>query len=153
MHVVIVEDSSVVELTLRTAIEAQGCTVQSAGRLADVVGGLNSCMPSFFLIDRELPDGDGLSLVRALRAAGFEGGILVLSGREETRSRIEGLRAGADDYVLKPFHVPELLQRMDNICRRRCARPTRIALELRPATAAYDAEVDEDEGPTERLSA
>ena len=143
MHVVIVEDSSVVELLLRTSIEAQGCTVQSSGRLADVVGDLQSRMPSFFLIDRELPDGDGLSLVRALRGAGFEGGIIVLTGRDETKARVEGLRAGADDYVLKPFHVEELLQRMDGICRRRCARPSNIARPLAPPTF--------DEAPTARV--
>lgn len=153
MHVIIVEDSPLTEHLLRTAIEAQGCTVASAARLSEVMGCLHTHAPSFFLIDRELPDGDGLKLVRALRRADFTGGIIVLTGREETRARIEGLRAGADDYVLKPFDVAELLLRMGGICQRRCARPTRIALQLGPGPAADDAEAHEAEGPTERLSA
>jgi len=70
------------------------------------------------LLDLGLPDGDGLELVRHLREAGRGVPILILTARDTPDSRVAGLDAGADDYVVKPFHMPELVARVRSILRR-----------------------------------
>ncbi|XZG70423.1 response regulator transcription factor [Chitinibacteraceae bacterium HSL-7] len=70
------------------------------------------------VLDRLLPHVDGLTLVRTLRASGKGTPVLVLSALGEADDRVDGLRAGADDYLVKPFHSAELLARLDAIARR-----------------------------------
>ena len=70
------------------------------------------------IVDRMLPAQDGLSLIQALRAASDKTPILVLSALAEVGDRVEGLRAGADDYLVKPFAFAELLARLDALLRR-----------------------------------
>jgi DNA-binding response OmpR family regulator len=70
------------------------------------------------VLDRMLPDGDGVALATDIRNDGLDTPVLMLTARGETRDRIAGLRAGADDYVVKPFDVEELLARLEAITRR-----------------------------------
>ena len=71
------------------------------------------------LLDLTLPDGDGLELLRAWRAAGRRWPVIVMTARDQVSDRIRGLQAGADDYLVKPFDLDEMLARIDAV-RRRC---------------------------------
>jgi two-component system response regulator TctD len=70
------------------------------------------------VLDLGLPDGDGLSLLRRLRAQGSAMPVLVLTARDAPEDRVIGLDAGADDYLIKPFHMPELVARVRALLRR-----------------------------------
>jgi DNA-binding response OmpR family regulator len=71
-----------------------------------------------FIIDLGLPDGDGLALIRELRAGGCEAPILVITAQAAIDARVSGLEGGADDYLVKPFHQAELLARIRALLRR-----------------------------------
>jgi two-component system OmpR family response regulator len=70
------------------------------------------------LLDLQLPDGDGLDLLRDWRAEGVTRPVIVLTARDQVSDRIRGLQAGADDYLVKPFDLDELLARVDAVARR-----------------------------------
>jgi two-component system OmpR family response regulator len=84
------------------------------------------------LLDLGLPDGDGLALMAEWRAAGKGWPILVLTARDSVSDRVKGLKAGADDYLVKPFDLQELLARVDALARR---QPARALLPLRGGLA------------------
>ncbi len=74
--------------------------------------------PDLALLDLHLPDGDALVMLREWRAAGRTLPVIVLTARDQVSDRIRGLQAGADDYLVKPFDLNELLARIDAVCRR-----------------------------------
>ena len=74
--------------------------------------------PDLALLDLHLPDGDALLMLREWRAAGRTLPVIVLTARDQVSDRIRGLQAGADDYLVKPFDLNELLARIDAVCRR-----------------------------------
>lgn len=75
------------------------------------------------LLDLHLPDGDGLALLRGWRAAGVQTPVIVLTARDQVSDRIRGLQAGADDYLVKPFDLDELLARVQAVARRALPGP------------------------------
>ncbi|HRO49103.1 MAG TPA: response regulator [Hyphomicrobium sp.] len=76
------------------------------------------------LLDLNLPDGDGLDLLRAIRGSGQHVPVIIITAQDRIRDRIEGLNAGADDYVLKPFDLGELTARIHSVQRRVTAMPS-----------------------------
>jgi two-component system alkaline phosphatase synthesis response regulator PhoP len=74
--------------------------------------------PRLFLVDRNLPDGDGLELVDEIRKKGFDGAVLVLSARGSSKDKVVGLDQGADDYLAKPFDFDELAARIRSLSKR-----------------------------------
>ena len=119
MRLLIVEDDTLVADGLREALARSGFTVDhldSAERTeAHMEGG------EFFelaIVDLGLPGRDGLSLIRNLRAAGQKLPILVLTARDSLEDCVKGLEAGADDYMVKPFRLPELVARVRALIRR-----------------------------------
>ena len=74
--------------------------------------------PEFALLDLTVPDGNGIDLLQEWRFAGRQWPVIVLSARDQVSDRLRGLRAGADDYLVKPFDLDELLARMAAVCRR-----------------------------------
>jgi len=82
--------------------------------------------PAMALLDLQLPDGDGLDLLRQWRAEGRDCPVIVLTARDQVSDRIRGLQAGADDYLVKPFDLNELLARVDAVARR-CLGPAAAA--------------------------
>src|SRR5579871_2466399 len=118
MHILIVEDDEVARDTLAEALREVGHTVEVA---ADGLEGLSraaSTALDLAIVDRMLPQLDGLALVQSLRATGKKLPVLILSALGEVDDRITGLRAG-DDYLTKPYHMSELLARIDALARRR----------------------------------
>jgi two-component system OmpR family response regulator len=88
------------------------------------------------IVDRMLPGLDGLSLVRHLRATGHSTPVLFLSALGEVDDRVKGLRAGGDDYLVKPYAFSELLARVENLARRQTTAP--VATRLRVADLELD---------------
>jgi len=118
MHILIVEDDEVARDTLAKALREAGHTVDVA---ADGLAGLSlasSAGMDLAIVDRMLPKLDGLALVQSLRATGRKLPVLILSALGDVDDRITGLRAGGDDYLTKPYHMSELLARIDALARR-----------------------------------
>jgi len=127
-HVLLVEDDPTLGLSLRLALSANGHHVHLAPTLASARAALASpsiaitngpnTSPDIIVLDLGLPDGDGLELVTELRKREDITPILVLTARATLSDRVEGLRHGADDYLSKPFDLPELVARIDALLRR-----------------------------------
>jgi len=118
MRVLVVEDEAALRETLKTRLSAAGFTVDEA---ADGNEGLfaGSEYPlDVAIIDLGLPGLAGLEVIRRLRAARKTYPILILTARDNWQDKVEGLQAGADDYVAKPFHFEEVLARVQALLRR-----------------------------------
>lgn len=114
----LVEDEAHLAGALRIAIRKLGIPVRHAMTLGQARELFRQEEPDFILLDRQLPDGDGLSLCAELRDSGYEGTILVLTAAGQTADRVEGLEQGADDYLGKPFSWEELSARIRALARR-----------------------------------
>jgi two-component system OmpR family response regulator len=114
----VVEDDSQVAAYLVKGLKEQGHNVDHA---ADGKNGLFLATSEDYdamIIDRMLPELDGLAIVKSVRAAGKTTPMLILSALGDVDARVEGLRAGGDDYLTKPFAFSELLARLDALIRR-----------------------------------
>jgi len=121
MRVLIIEDDKQTLAYLKRGLEEAGHAVDHA---ADGKDGMYLALENRYdaaVIDRMLPGADGLSIVRAMRASNNDTPVLILSALGEVDDRVKGLRAGGDDYLVKPFAFAELLARLDALARRRDA--------------------------------
>jgi DNA-binding response OmpR family regulator len=138
MRLLLVEDDRMIGESLRNALRQAGYAVDWVrdGRAADAT--LATERFDLVLLDLGLPQRDGIEVLRALRARGDAAPVIVLTARDALASRVQGLDAGADDYVVKPFELDELLARMRAVVRRRVGRaePGLVvgAVRLDPAT-------------------
>jgi len=125
--VLVVEDDEPIALLLRYNLEAEGFRVHVIGRGDEVEVAIAEDPPDLIILDWMLPGLSGLELCRRLRSAKYQRSIpiLILTARAEEADRVRGLTTGADDYVVKPFSVPELMARIRAILRR--TNPERLA--------------------------
>lgn len=121
-RILIVEDDPNIRKFLRVALEDEGHAVFEAESVKRGLIEAASRQPDLLVVDLGLPDGDGKQLIRELRNWS-SAGVLVLSARDQEAEKVEALDAGADDYLAKPFGVPELLARVRVQLRRRGAAP------------------------------
>lgn len=117
-RILVVEDHKDLALGLRVNLEEHGYQVYVAHTIADGLARLRQVRPDLVILDLSLPDGDGLDLMRRLRAGGDATLILVLTAKGRQDAKVLGLRGGADDYVTKPFDLEELLARVEVLFRR-----------------------------------
>ncbi|HBB55929.1 MAG TPA: DNA-binding response regulator [Hyphomonadaceae bacterium] len=119
MQILIIEDDADVAAFIQKALEEAGhlCDRASDGEAGLALG--LSGRHDVLVVDRMLPKRDGLSLVRALRHENGRAGVLMLTALSDVDQRVEGLKAGADDYLGKPFAASELLARVEALGRRR----------------------------------
>jgi two-component system KDP operon response regulator KdpE len=116
--VLVVDDEPAIRRFLKSTLEVQGWATIEAATADDGLRMIRHYRPDIVLLDLWLPDRDGLSLIEEFRALG-DASILVLTSRDEEGSKVEALDKGADDYVTKPFSVPELVARMRTALRHR----------------------------------
>jgi two-component system phosphate regulon response regulator OmpR len=117
-HIVIVEDEAIQRQLLASFLTAQGFRVSPFEQGDDLRAMLERELPDLVLLDVRLPGEDGFSLARHVRERGPQVGIVMVSAAGETVDRVQGLEAGADDYVGKPFEPRELLARVRSVLRR-----------------------------------
>ena len=117
-RVLVVDDDRSVRDSLRRSLEFNGYTVTLAGDGAEALASIAGQAPDALVIDVMMPRLDGIETTKALRTAGNDLPILVLTARDSVGDRVEGLDAGADDYLTKPFALEELLARLRALLRR-----------------------------------
>jgi DNA-binding response OmpR family regulator len=117
VKLLLVEDEKPIRDGLKDRLEREGFRVTDAATLADAMRALDGS-PDLVILDRRLPDGEGLLVLRELRARGRNTPVIVLSARGMPEDRVEGLEGGADDYVTKPFHLRELVARVHAVLKR-----------------------------------
>jgi DNA-binding response OmpR family regulator len=136
--VLLVDDDATIRRTLGVGLELEGFSVVPASGGRAALEAVERVRPAAMLLDLTMPDLDGIEVLRRLRAAGEEVPVCVLSGRDDVDDRVQGLESGADDYVVKPFALEEVVARLHALLRRRPpagdARLTVGDLALCPAT-------------------
>lgn len=119
MRVLLVEDTAALASALADGLQRQGFVVDAAATCGEARDLLAVTSYAIIILDRRLPDGDGLDLCSVARAREPATAILVLTARDAVDDRVSGLNAGADDYLVKPFAFAELLARLRAVTRRR----------------------------------
>lgn len=119
MKILVIEDEAALSETIVSYLEGEGYRCEQAGTLE--LGSEKVCLYEYdcLLLDIGLPDGNGLSLIRKLKGIHPETGIIIISAKNSIEDKISGLDLGADDYLTKPFHLPELNSRIKSLLRRR----------------------------------
>ena len=123
MRVLVVEDSAPTRDLLARSLTDAGMTVTTAARVSTGLRTATTVDFDVIVLDLMLPDGDGLDLCRELRASGVLTPILCLTARADVADRVQGLDAGADDYLRKPFALAELHARIRALARRHGRSP------------------------------
>jgi len=118
MRLLVVEDEARIAEALRVALSRAGFAVDAVATVADARAALPLAPYDAVILDLGLPDGDGLDLLTEHRQAGSRVPVLVLTARDAVEARVAGLDAGADDYLIKPFAMAELIARTKALLRR-----------------------------------
>jgi DNA-binding response OmpR family regulator len=117
--VLVVDDEASLRQALERALTLEGFAVGTAAGGVEALEAVAQRPPAVIVLDVAMPDLDGVSVVRRLRADGIDVPVCILSARDEVEDRVAGLQAGADDYLVKPFALPELTARLHALLRRR----------------------------------
>jgi DNA-binding response OmpR family regulator len=138
-RIALVEDHARLAGLIARGLAAAGIAVDAFARIDAAWQALAAQDYAMVIVDRGLPDGDGLALVRRLRAADHRVPCLMLTARDALRDRVDGLEAGADDYLPKPFAMEELVARVRALMRRtpslRALQPHYQGLRILPEDA------------------
>ncbi len=118
MRILLVEDEPEMASALSTALKGHDVLIDHVVSLADAEEAILATAYSAILLDRQLSDGDGLTLIPKLRARGTTTPVIVLTARGDLADRVTGLNTGADDYLGKPFAIEELMARLRAVLRR-----------------------------------
>ena len=122
MRVLVVEDDRMIAKGLHTALKQDGYAVDGVSDGDSAAEALRSSRFDVVLLDLGLPERDGLEVLRELRSRGDATPVIIVTARDDVRSRIQGLDAGADDYIVKPFDLDEVAARMRSVLRRAAGR-------------------------------
>jgi DNA-binding response OmpR family regulator len=138
MRVLLIEDDELISHGILAGLRAHGLTVDGVRTAAQAEAALSAVHCDVVVLDLGLPDEDGMHLLARLRARGMALPVLILSARDAVQDRVAGLRAGADDYLLKPFDLDELVARLHALLRRAAGRSVDVIehgpLRLDPAS-------------------
>lgn len=116
--ILLVEDDRTIKTELEMHWQSMGWRVQVCSRLSDLSEALSKSAPDVVVLDRQLPDGDSLDWLSGWRQTDPHTPVIVLTAMDRVMDRVEGLRRGADDYVVKPFSPEELDARIESLLRR-----------------------------------
>lgn len=138
MRVLLIEDDELIAHGILAGLRAHHLTVDAVSSAAMAEAALSTVQWDIVILDLGLPDEDGMGLLLRLRARGTALPVLVLTARDAVEARVAGLRAGADDYLLKPFDLSELVARLHALLRRAAGRSVDVidhgALRLDPSS-------------------
>jgi len=123
LRILVVEDEPLLADAVCVHLRRGGHAVDWVGRIDDAEAALDTTDYGLVLLDLHLPDGRGLDLLKRRRRSGDKRPVIICTARDQIRDRIEGLNAGADDYVVKPFDLDELLARVQAVQRRYDGQP------------------------------
>ncbi len=126
MRVLLIEDDDVLGAAVRDQIASDGHSVDWVRRLDAGDSAIAGVPYDLVLLDLMLPDGRGIPFLRRLRARGVVTPVIILTALDQVSGRIEGLNAGADDYLVKPFDLAELSARIGSVARRYSGNPNPI---------------------------
>jgi DNA-binding response OmpR family regulator len=132
LRVLVIEDDAAIRRGIQQALEFHGYETLGA---PDGRSGLTLALSEAYdlmLLDLVLPGGDGLEILREVRARRGQAPVIILTARGDEDDRVKGLRLGADDYVVKPFSVKELMARVEAVLRRSPERPADILVRSIP---------------------
>jgi two-component system KDP operon response regulator KdpE len=129
--ILVVDDDLQLRRFLRTTLAGHGHTVVEAGSVAEAIDAIGRVVPAVILLDLGLPDGDGLTVLRAI-APEVRPPVIVLSARGQEGDKVTALDAGAEDYLTKPFGASELLARIRVVLRRTGGTPAADVIEVGP---------------------
>jgi DNA-binding response OmpR family regulator len=119
LKLLIIEDEQGLRESIERYFSEEGIICESCGDLKTAISKIAIYQYDCILLDIGLPDGEGFTLLEHLKANGKNEGVLIISARNSLDNKIKGLNLGADDYLIKPFHLAELKARIDAIFRRR----------------------------------
>ncbi len=123
MRILLIEDDAVLGAAVRDQIAGDGHSVDWVQRLDAADAAVAGVPYDLVLLDLMLPDGRGLPFLKRLRARGEATPVIILTALDQVSDRIEGLNAGADDYLVKPFDLAELSARIGSVARRYGGNP------------------------------
>jgi len=119
MKILVIEDEEILRSNILAYLQAEGNVCDHAPNFTLASQKIEMYAYDCILLDLGLPDGDGLQLLKDLKKTGRTDGVIIITARNSVDQRIEGLSLGADDYLIKPFHLSELGARVMAIIRRR----------------------------------
>lgn len=122
MHVLIVEDNTLVARGIKAGLELHGMTCDIAMHIAQAQLLMAACQFDVCVLDLGLPDGDGLQLLQQWRSRTLDVPVLILTARGTVEDKVLGFQTGGDDYLAKPFDLPELVVRLQALHRRAAGR-------------------------------
>ncbi|WP_116133141.1 response regulator transcription factor [Tropicimonas sp. IMCC34043] len=126
MRILLIEDDTVLGAAVRDQIAGDGQSVDWVTRLDAAGDAMNGAGYDLILLDLMLPDGRGIGFLKGLRIRGDVTPVIILTALDQISDRIEGLNAGADDYLVKPFDLAELSARIGSVARRYSGNPNPI---------------------------
>lgn len=118
MKLLLIEDEQTLSEALTAMLRAEGFAVDPVRTLDHAESAIKISTYDAALLDLYLPDGDGMNWLRKLRSTGNSTPVIIMTARDQVSDRIAGLKSGADDYVVKPFDIQELLARLGAVLRR-----------------------------------
>ncbi len=118
MHILLIEDDLDLGRALQSALKVEGLTSEWRRRAVDAPRGVDASFVDCILLDLTLPDGSGFDLLARWRREGVRVPIIVITARSAVEDRLAGLDGGADDFVVKPFAIAELISRIRAVLRR-----------------------------------
>lgn len=119
MKILIIEDEAAISKSIKNYFKANDVHCEEANNFKEAMAKIDIYDYDCILLDLMLPDGDGFDLLRHLKKKNKTEGVIIISAKETLDSRLEGFNLGADDYLTKPFHLSELLVRMQALIRRK----------------------------------
>jgi len=119
MKILLIEDEKELSRSISEYLQKENYRCQAVYNYEDAIEKINLYQYDCIIVDINLPDGSGLNVIRSLKKNKSEAGIIVISAKNSLDDKVTGLEIGADDYLTKPFHLPELNARIKSIIRRR----------------------------------